>query len=602
MCGLFGYIGEASADRLRRCAQTLTHRGPDAFGEYLEPDLSVYLAHCRLSIIDLSDRANQPMASGDGRLQLVFNGEIYNYRELRKELMDVGCEFRTASDTEVVLHAFRVWGRKCVDHLFGMFAFAVLDRDRRELFLVRDRLGIKPLYVARGDGFFAFASEAKALLSLPRYSRSINPHGLITFLLFGYVIGRESIWQGIERLPPGQWLAIDCDSRQEHRGAYWTLSPTVQECTPEDAQRRLEELLDRTVTSHLVADVPLGVLLSGGLDSGMIAAYTARSASQTQSYSLGFADWEQNELEMARSISTHVGMPNTSEVLRAADFDAVERTLDLFDEPLGDTAVFPTEYVCRMAKRHVKVALSGDGGDELFGGYLWYLHLEARPVWRQLSFAVESIRQAVGVGRQWPGGCTNSMDYYRLLTCPSFAINEVLDLFPWLQPEMCVGVQEEMHHCYDAARGKYRRWQLFDAQTYLVDNNLLRVDRASMAHGLEVRVPWVDHRLAEFAFSLPSALCINAAQTKTLVRAVANRWLPPAVSAKRKQGFSFPLHRLWSLHRMIDVLRKGSLMREGIVSPEAVNRLLQKPWSQNRSHQIWLLTVLEYWCRRWWRG
>jgi asparagine synthase (glutamine-hydrolysing) len=601
MCGLFGYIGECSSDRLRRCAQTLTHRGPDAFGEYHDPDSRVYLAHCRLSIIDLSERSQQPMASANGRLQLVFNGEIYNYRELRKELESAGCRFCTTSDTEVILHAYALWGRACLDRLVGMFVFAAWDRDRRELFLARDRLGIKPLYIVRGDGFFAFASEAKALLGLPGYSRSINAHGLVTFLLYSYVIGRESIWQGMERLPPGQWLLLDVDSGREESGTFWKLPRGVERYSLEEAMERVDALLEKVVSDHLVADVPVGVLLSGGLDSGLVAAHAARSHPETDTYSMGFVDWEQNELDGARSIAEHLGLPNTPYVLEQADFLDVERTLGIFDEPIGDTAIFPTEYVCRMARRHVKVALSGDGGDELFGGYIWYLNLEGDPFWRQLTFLVESMRRAVGLGRSWPRGCANHMEYHRMLTSPSFSESEIMDLFPWLENGLCTRVQEEVGRECPKMGGGYKRWQYFDAATYLVDNNLVRVDRASMAHGLEVRVPFVDHRLAEIAFSLPDEFCVDGRQTKVLMRELARHHLPEATTTRRKQGFSFPLFRLWTLDRMIDSIRKGRLMREGIISPAGVNRLLDELRVDNRPYQIWLLAVLEFWCRRWWR-
>jgi asparagine synthase (glutamine-hydrolysing) len=364
---------------------------------------------------------------------------------------------------------------------------------------------------------------------------------------------------------------------------------------------RLDELLNKVISDHLIADVPIGVLLSGGLDSGLIAAHVGRSHPQTASYSMGFADWEQNELGHAKSTATHVGLPNTAFVLDKADFVDVQRTLDIFDEPLGDTAIFPTEYVCRMARRHVKVALSGDGGDELFGGYQWYLHLEANPIRRRLSFFVESVRRAIGLGRSWPSGCSGQMEYHRLLTSPSFSTDEIRDLFPWIDPGLCAEVQDESRLSLDRKAGKYKQWQCLDAATYLVDNNLLRVDRASMAHGLEVRVPFVDHRLAEFAFSLPDRLCVDGKQTKTLIRAAALRCLPVETSTRRKQGFSFPIYRLWSLDRMIDSVRKGALMREGIISSAGVYRLLSELRSDNRSYQIWLLAVLEHWCRRWWR-
>ena len=276
MCGLFGFVGRADPDKLVECAKTLTHRGPDAFSTYTDPDHPVFLAHCRLSIIDLSDRALQPMSSPDGQVSLVFNGEIYNFRALRKELEQLGRRFRTESDTEVILHAYEVWGQKCLERLNGMFAIAVWDRRKNQLLLARDRLGIKPLYVYRGHKFIAFASEPRALAELPEFNAEIDQHGLVTYLLYGYVIGRPSIWRRVERLPPGSWAAYDLAADRWTEGVFWKLENQPREWTLEDATDRLQELLDTVVAEHLVADVPIGVLLSGGLDSSLIAASAAR--------------------------------------------------------------------------------------------------------------------------------------------------------------------------------------------------------------------------------------------------------------------------------------------------------------------------------------
>lgn len=600
MCGLFGFVGRADRDKLVECAKTLTHRGPDAFSSYSDPDQSVFLAHCRLSVIDLSDRALQPMSSEDGQVCLVFNGEIYNYRTLRRDLEKLGRRFRTDSDTEVLLQAYEVWGRKCLERLTGMFALAIWDRRRNQLFLARDRLGIKPLYIYRGHQTVAFASEPKALIGLPEYKAELDQHGLITYLLYGYVIGRPSIWRGIERLPAGHWAIYDLAADRWTEESFWKLENHPLDWSLDDATDRLQELLDTVVADHLVADVPVGVLLSGGLDSSLIAASAARAHPGIQSFTVGFSGWNRSETEDARAVANHCHLPHYVHVLDKPTFGNPERVLDFFDEPLADTGIFPTATACEMARQHATVALSGDGGDELFGGYLWYLQLEATPMRRKLAFFVESFRRQIGIGRRWPHGIANRGEYYRLLNSPSFSLDDMLALFPWLDRNRSREIVEWLSVAsVPQGCGRYRRWQLFDAGTYLIDNNLTRVDRASMAFGLEVRVPFLDHRLVEFAFSLPERLCIADNETKVLLRNLAHRRLPEHSLTKLKQGFSCPIERYWPASEMSASIRHGALIAENIVDPDRLLRLLDGPDLGHTPYQIWMLAALDRWCQRW---
>ena len=600
MCGLFGFVGRAEHDNLVKCAKTLTHRGPDAFSSHADCEHSVFLAHCRLSIIDLSDRATQPMSSADQQVWVVFNGEIYNYRSVRRELEQLGRQFRTESDTEVILQAYEVWGRQCLYRLTGMFAIAIWDRRKKQLFLARDRLGIKPLYIYRGKDVVAFASEPKALLELPCYKLEIEPHGLISYLLYGYVIGRPSIWKGIERLPPGHWAIHDLSTNKWTEGAYWNLENRPQNWTLDDATDHMEELLDTVVSDHLIADVPIGVLLSGGLDSSLIAASAARSHPEIESFSVGFPDWERNETEDALAVAEHCHLRHHVHMLDRASFGTPGKVLDFYDEPLADTAVFPTAAACEMARQHAKVALTGDGGDELFGGYLWYLQLEATPYRRKLAYFVESFRRKLGIGRPWPTGVANRGEYYRMLNAPSFHLDGILELFPWLNRTDCDAFVEMVSpDMIPQSVGRYRRWQLFDAATYLKDNNLVRVDRASMAFGLEVRVPYVDHRIVEFAFSLPENLCIENSETKVVLRQLARRRLPQRSLSKVKQGFSSPIDKFWPAGDMITSFRDGALAAENVIDKQKLMHLLDSPPAGNKPYQIWILAVLEHWYRRW---
>lgn len=602
MCGIFGSVGIADRQQLAQAARRLHHRGPDAFGEAFDAANQVYLGHCRLAIIDLHQRADQPLGSGDGQQKIVFNGEIYNYQNLRRELEALGRTFHTASDTEVCLQAYLQWGTACLSRLTGMFAFAIWDAAQQQLFLARDRLGIKPLYVSRWSGGFAFASEAKALLDLPGTSRHIDPQALVTFLQYGYVVGGPSIWQGIERLPPASWMKLDLGRGTETSGTYWKLAAQPADWTLTEAAERFQDLFQEIVQDHLIADVPLGLFLSGGLDSGIIAANLPQGSRKHCAYTMAFGDWEQNELQDACAVARHCGLAHVSHTLQAEDFSCISQWLDIFDEPLGDTAVFPNLAIAREARPHMKVALSGDGGDELFGGYRWYQQVEARPWRRRLHDVVEQARRLVGAGRSFPDVAVGQLEYHRFLSSPSFSSSEIQAIFPWITAgDREAGTHRFTRHFHPGG-GRYRRWQDLDMATYLVDNNLVRMDRASMAHSLEVRVPFCDHRLVEFAASLPDELCVSNGNTKVLMRQAAKQQLPEGIATRRKQGFSFPLNQLWPLDNMLAELHDGSLVREQIVDAHALQRIVNAPRRGHFGYRIWLLVVLEHWCRRWYSG
>ena len=592
MCGIFGYIGRPRPPgELEAAARTLAHRGPDGFGQYSDAGGQVYLGHTRLAILDLSDRSAQPMSSPDGRYYLVFNGELCNFRELRGPLEQAGWRFATSGDTEVLLAAWATWGRECLPKLSGMFAFAVWDAVDRRLTLVRDRLGIKPLYVDRRAGLFAFASEAKALLALPGSRREIHGPALAGFLRTSYVAGRPSIWEGIERLRPGEWLERSLDTGAEQTGRYWSLEPRQHDWTAEQAETELEALLDTITRQELVADVPVGVLLSGGLDSGLVASAAARADSRLQSFSIGFDGWSGSEVDDARRTAERLGLSNTAYSVGPADQPRIASVLECFDEPLADNAVVPTEAVCRLARKDVTVALSGDGGDELFGGYTWYGHLRRRPVRRKAAFLFETLRRKLGWGRPWPAACTSYSEYHGFLTCPSFDREGIRRLFPWLREDI---PETATPHDHSLAG-----WRKFDVNGYLVDNNLARLDTLSMAHGLEVRVPLLDHRLVEFAFSLPDALCLAGSETKVLLRRLASRRLPARVAEKPKQGFSFPLAAVWPLAAMAECVRQGNLVRDGVLCGRAFGRLAEQSGQGHWPNQVWILAALETWYSRW---
>jgi asparagine synthase (glutamine-hydrolysing) len=605
MCGIFGAIGWKDPTGLREAALTLSHRGPDGFGEWTSADGSCYLAHLRLAIIDLSDDARQPMANADDTLQLVFNGEIYNFVALRAELEAAGYKFRSRSDSEVILHGYAEWGDAVVERLRGIFAFALWDDRQRRLLLARDRLGVKPLvYSVQGDGI-AFASDTRALTGLLPGERSVNPDAMFQFLRQSYVSGSHTIWKGINRLLSATTLVFDARKGTISTRRYWQHPSAERPRSAESAASELTQLLGDAVQEELVADVPVGVFLSGGIDSSLVTSFAAESAPNIDSFFVDFAGWEDSERADAQSVSAHLRtrhhVEETSvDEIRLGDPESARELFSAFDEPIGDPAIVPTWLLSRRIRQHVTVALSGDGGDELFGGYRWYQQVvpTAR---RRIAWRVERARRAVGLGREWPQGCADEQEYYHLLHSPSFSRSELERLFP---------ASMRTAQPFQAGIGAValtptrkletqRDWQELDLRTYLVGNNLTRVDRASMAHGLEVRVPMLDHRVVEFAFGLPPELVSAQGGGKPLLRKLAARRLPQESQKKAKRGFSFPLQRIVSDQDMLAALRDGALAREGLLDAQGFEAWAREDRLSNHRYKLWLLFVFEHWARCW---
>ncbi|MBS0201605.1 MAG: asparagine synthase (glutamine-hydrolyzing) [Planctomycetes bacterium] len=604
MCGIFGVAGRPNTDGLREAALTLQHRGPDAFGEWEDSTARIYLAHCRLSIIDLSDAGRQPMANEDGTIQVTFNGEIYNFAELRTVLQSKGHSFRSRSDTEVIVHAYEEWGTACVERFRGIFAFGLWDGNRRRLVLARDHLGVKPLYYSICGDQLAFASEPRALLAIPGTSRALFIPAAIQFLQYTYTTGSTTIWDGVFRLPPAHVLEYDSNFATITRRNFWQVPAETDSWTLTDASERAGELLTDAVKEELVGDVPVGVFLSGGVDSSLVSAAAAKASPAINSFCVDFVDWDQSEASDAQHVAEHLGTRHhTCPVDRASfGFSAANGLTEFFqtwDEPLGDPAILPTWMISRMTREHVTVALSGDGGDELFAGYGWYQNVQADSR-RKLAWFVEQLRRQAGIGRSWPEGCGDELEYYQLLHCPTFTNEELQDLFP----DWTVDIKESspgdvfkpwIHPLSEPVR----KWQIVDLHSYLVDNNLTRVDRASMAHGLEVRVPLLDHRLVEFAYSLPDHVCCGEGEGKRVLRELVRRWLPTEVWNKPKQGFSFPMEQFVTQAEMVATLQTGCLVRHGLLNRGALHRLKQDSRSGTRPIKLWLLFVLEQWASIW---
>jgi len=613
MCGIAGVVdtGGAALDEsaLRAMAASMSARGPDDAGLHREPGL--LLAHRRLAIIDLAD-GHQPMATADGALTVVFNGEIYNFRELRARL-DEG-QFRTRSDTEVILHAYRRWGTDAVAELDGMFALALWDRGRRRLLLARDRFGKKPLYYCLAGGALIFASTLSALLEHPLVPRQIDREALAEYLALESVVAPRTMLAGVRKLEPGHWLSFDATTGAVEQRRYWDLRVDGRLAIDEpEAEAELERLLAQAVRKRLISDVPLGVFLSGGVDSSMVTAFAAREVSGLRTFSVRFADPSFDESAHARQVAGHLGTRHLEEELTMAEAAAiVSQVGEILDEPIGDASIVPTYLLSRFVRRHVTVALGGDGGDELFAGYPTYVAHQIADLLGPARRVAPALRR---LAARMPVSHANfSLDFkvkklVAGLDAPLAERNPV-----WLGAFDRPGVARllgEDHDVYAAVRARYaggtgshlERVLYQDVGLYMCHSVLAKVDRASMHASLEVRAPLLDTKVAEFAAALPLSLKLRRGQGKYLVKRLARRWLPREIPRRAKKGFGMPTGR-WLKGELLPLLRDhvlgpGSLAAEGTLARDEVTRLVEQHAAGVADHRqrLWTLLVLELWRR-----
>jgi len=594
---------------LRAMRDTLTHRGPDGAGEFLAE--GVGLAHRRLSIIDLAG-GTQPMENEDGSLVLTFNGEIYNYLELKPDLERRGHRFRTTSDTEVILHLYEERGPACVDALNGMFAFALWDKRQRRLLLARDRLGKKPLYYQESGASLIFASELKALRQHPRVHPRVAPAALDDYLAYGYVPDDGCILEGVRKLPPGCILCWENGTARVER--YWEVE-FAEATGPDEATwlEELEDLLRQAIRIRLRSDVPLGVFLSGGVDSSAIAALaSSESAGRVKTFSIGFDERDYDELAYARLIAERYGTDHHELIVRDHDLSVLPELVHHLDEPFADPSALPTYYVCREARKHVTVCLSGDGGDEVFAGYTRYQQAQRHGRWDCLrGIGVGKLCGVVSglVPRAVPGRGT--LERLAAQGAQRYALQvgifsaserrELLseDLQPTVQPD---GALFAPYFTPDVERDLVTRLQHADQKTYLPDDILMKVDRMSMQNSLEVRAPLLDYRVVEFANSIPSTLKLPDGRLKGLLKKMLAPHLPAAVLGRRKMGFGIPIKHWFRGSRKRyahELLLSSDARSRNWLDPQAVARLLRDHESGGRdlSQKVWALVALEYWCR-----
>jgi asparagine synthase (glutamine-hydrolysing) len=623
---------------VRRMSDTLVHRGPDDEGSYIDEATGLALGFRRLSIIDLSPEGHQPMTSRDGRYVLIFNGEIYNFKALRRELEDLGHRWRGHSDTEVMLAAFTEWGvEPAIKRFNGMFALALWDKRERTLYLTRDRIGEKPLYYGFSGNTFLFGSELKALRAHPDFKAGINRDALALFLRYNYIPAPYSIYQGIYKLTPGTYLSLD--ERETSVGQlpeplpYWSAREAAElgtaspfEGTEAEAVAELEALLNDAVGLRMVADVPLGAFLSGGVDSStVVALMQAQSSQPVKTFSIGFTEEAYNEARHARAVAEHLKTDHTELYVTPEDAMAViPRLPALYDEPFSDSSQIPTFLVSQLARRHVTVSLSGDGGDELFAGYNRYLL--GQSVWNKISWMPKGSR-AVAAGalttvspRAWDRAFTGLKPFLpsrlqharagdrlhklaEILTVSDVEAMYMNIVSHWKHPTRLVPGSSEPRTILTDERawanlpGIIQRMMYLDAVTYLPDDILVKVDRASMGVSLEARVPFLDHRVFELSWRLPLSWKIKEGQSKWPLRQILYKHVPRALIERPKMGFGIPVGE-WLRGPLRDwaesLLDEGRLKREGLLNAEPVRRKWEEHLRGVRNWQYYIWDVLMF--------
>ncbi len=624
MCGIAGYWNLVSGRParlavLRAMTAAMTHRGPDEEGHWVEGPLAIGMR--RLQVIDPGG-GSQPMSGEDGTVQVVFNGEIYNHEELRRELQQRGHTFRTRSDTEAIVHSFEEWGPGCVRRFNGMFALAVFDARNQRLLLARDRLGIKPLYVYEGPEGVVFGSELKTVIASPSVPVDWDLEAVDDFLTYEYVPAPKSIVRGVRKVPAATALLYERGGNAAPRvDRYWRPRPAANApSTPREGAEELRRLMQLAVKRRLMADVPLGAFLSGGIDSSIIVALMSRETpGRVRSFSLGFADRSYNELPYARLLAERYGTTHKEELVTPSIVDLATKLAGYFDEPFGDVSAFPTYMIASLARREVTVALSGDGGDELFAGYDHYradrLARRLQPLtgsfaWRLLDRIVDRVpptsskKGLVNKAKRFVEGVRRPADLeharWWIFLDPqardalySPALRDALaqhDPFAYYRERLAEGAAL-------GYEGLQRR--LFaDVTGYLVDDILVKVDRMSMAVSLEARVPFLDHELVEYAFALPAAWKLKGDTSKKILRDAFSDLLPAKILGRGKEGFSIPMKN-WLRGPLkpllLDLLHERRLRERGWFEPREVARLIDEHLRgrENHAHRLWCMMNLE---------
>lgn len=642
MCGIVGFCGKdkfTDESTLASMRDSLAHRGPNDSGLYIDIEHNVGLAHTRLSIIDLSSLGHQPMSNDSGTIWITYNGEVYNFKEIREQLVKKGYVFKSSTDTEVLLKAYEEWGIECVHRFIGMFAIAIWDRNKKKLYLVRDRVGVKPLYYYFKDGVLLFASELKALMKHPGYSKQIDLSILPHYLRFGFIQSPYTIFQNTFKLRPGHYLCLSDNELVERK--YWDIVDFYNadpiEGTEDEIASELEKLLVNSFKYRLISDVPVGVFLSGGLDSSIVTALLQHNiGSKLKTFTIGFDESSLNEADWSRSIAEYLGTDHTEYYLSVEEAaKIIYKIPEIYDEPFGDHSAIPTYLVSRLARKDVTVALSADGGDELFCGYSRYkAYVRLYEKFLRLpKFLTNPVIRSMA--RLDPSRVD---EFYRIFRAVMPEVKEIKDkyikwrdmliesnngnliemykcnLSKWTPQELESVIHHRYDYSYDAAYDEtiksmtsselLNKAMALDFKTYLPDDILTKVDRATMSVSLEGREPLLDHRLLEFVARIPLEFKYRQGTSKYILRKVLDKHIPRQLVERPKQGFVAPLSR-WlrgELHQLVkQYLNEDRLRKEGIFDSEVVSSYVKDFYNgvSINVNKIWFLLIFQMWKEKW---
>jgi len=598
MCGIAGYIDSTGVKKsvLEAMSDEIIHRGPDGSGMYISPNGTVGFAHRRLSIIDLSERGAQPMSNEDGSIWITYNGEIYNFPVIKKYLVDKNHFFKSNSDTEVIIHAYEEWGIECVKRLNGIFAFAIYDMKKNMVFIGRDRFGVKPLYYGFFDqDIFIFASEIKAITKHPSFKKDINWQAVGDYFKYRYIPSPRSIWENIFKLEHGFYACYSLIDKQFKKTKYYDL-PYVLKNKKSTSLDEVLSGLEQAVKAQMLSDVELGTFLSGGIDSSSISVIAHKFNTEIKSFSIGFKPLEHSELRYSELVANYIGTKHITRVIDDLPEDIIEKNAYYYDEPLADSSCIPTFILSEMTASYLKVVLSGDGGDEVFGGYNWYdTYLsDYRNYFNSCFSWVKSLFNTTNV-------LPDFETYYNKLLLNRFNKDVFKNLFI---PDIFDKVFEKDENLYE----KYicsdfkciRTLQYIDMNTFMVDDILVKVDRASMAHSLEVRVPFLDHEFVESVLCLPEEIYPSDSIGKPVLKKIMKGLLPDEIFSRTKQGFSAPLNKWSGFNSISEEIINGALIRDKIINMSFIEDLKEQNYV-NSDAIMWMIFIFEKWYQRWGR-
>ncbi len=591
MCGIIGHINTRSKinhEQFVRMRDTLIHRGPDdADAKFFNND-SIALGHRRLSFLDLSEAGRQPMCNENETVWIVLNGEIYNYIELRKTLLQLGHQFKTNSDTEVIIHGYEEWGTEIVNKLKGMFAFGLLDLKRDKLILVRDRFGIKPLYYTNFDGQFVFASELKAIVAHREVKREMDMSAFADYFVYRYIPSPKTIWKNISKLPPAHLLIYDYKKQSLSTGEYWKLNFNQSGCNNINLAEEVGSMIEESIKIHARSDVPVGSFLSGGYDSSAVVYYLKKAGYVPDTFAIGFEGWENSEHFYSEKVAIHLGVPLHSLIVNDQNLNLLDIMPDVYDEPIADISILPTWLVSNNAVKNVKAVMSGEGADELFVGYTWQKEFFKKNESQSILDKIKSFYS--GVENE------NVAFYANAMAMGRFDNSELKKMIsPALHEHINGDADWFYRKNYDASLSPLKRIQQMDVKCFMGELVLTKVDRASMANSLEVRVPFLDHEIYDKVLSYKESCYYKATETKHLLYQNIKNHLPEEILHRKKQGFVGPDLFYMNIEWYKSILKDSSLIRDGLIRKEYYTNLVAK-----KDHwRLWKLVVIEKWYQRW---